>query len=131
MHLRTPAQSNRLFGLLGKLDIDNEGRAYLVEQFTEGRTTSTKELREHECAALIDHLDNLVRNTNADAAQKMRRKVFSIAHELGWEDIGGKVDTDRLHNWLLKYGYLHKPLNDYTSHELPRLITQLEKVLHG
>jgi hypothetical protein len=65
-----------------------------------------------------------------DHANKQRRKMFSIAHELGWHLPGTMaVDRQRLEAWVLKYGYLHKPLMSYLLAELPTLVSQLESVL--
>lgn len=126
---RTTAQSNRLHGLIGMLGIDSEQKQYLVEQYTEGRATSTKDMSATECQALIDHLAKVAMDTNADRANVMRRKAFAIAHELGWEDDQGKVDREHFDAWLLKYGYLHKGINEYSHNELPKLLTQMEQLL--
>jgi hypothetical protein len=81
---------------------------------------------------MITHLRQLsgeipVRH-KADDAQRMRRKIFSICHDIGWETETGEVDKVRLQNWLLKYGYLHKPITEYTVTELPALLTQFENI---
>lgn len=125
---RTVEQSNRLHGLLNILGIDKEQKAYLVEQYTEGRYSSTKDMSNTECQALIDHLAKVAMDTNADRANVMRRKAFAMAHELGWETEDGKVDRARFDAWLLKYGYLHKGINDYSHNELPKLLTQMEQL---
>lgn len=127
--MRTTAQSNRLHGLIGLLGIDSEQKQYLVEQYTEGRATSTKDMSTTECQALIDHLAKVAIDTNADRANVMRRKAFAIAHELGWEDDQGEVDREHFDAWLLKYGYLHKGINEYSHNELPKLLTQMEQLL--
>lgn len=129
MNLRTNEQNSRLHGLLGMLHIDAEQKVWLVEQYTEGRSTSTKDMTINECQALIDHLAKVAIDTNADRANVMRRKAFAIAHELGWETQDGKVDREHFNAWMLKYGYLHKDINAYSLAELPRLLTQLEQLL--
>lgn len=128
MITRTTEQSNRLHGLLSVLHIDTEQKAWLVEEFTEGRSSSTKDMSTTECQALIDHLAKVAVDTNADRANVMRRKAFAIAHELGWETSDGKVDRNRFDHWMLKYSYLHKGINQYTHNELPKLLTQLENI---
>lgn len=126
---RTTAQSNRLHGLIGMLGIDPEQKAYLVEQFTEGRSSSSRDMSTTECQALIDHLAKVATDTNADRANVMRRKAFAIAHELGWEDETGNVDRARFDAWMLKYSYLHKAINQYSLNELPKLLSQMERML--
>jgi hypothetical protein len=125
---RTNQQNARLFFLLGKLDIDSEQRAELVHQFTNSRTSSSREMLAHECNSLIHHLEGQLGEGEQDARYKMRRKVFSVAHELGWEGADGKVDKLRLHNWLLKYGMHKKELLKLSAKELTDTITQLERV---
>lgn len=125
---RTNEQNARLHGLLGLLHIEPEQKEWLVEQFTEGRATSTKDMSTTECQALIDHLAKVTVDTNADRANVMRRKAFAIAHELGWETQDGKVDRARFDAWMIKYSYLHKAINQYTHNELPKLLTQLENI---
>lgn len=125
---RTTQQNARLFYLLGRLDIDAEQRAELVHQYTNGRTTSSREMLAHECNSLIHHLELQTGQDQGGQLYRMRRKVFSLAHEMGWELTSGQVDKDRLHNWLLKYGKHHKELMKLSAAELRDTITQLERV---
>lgn len=126
---RTTQQNARLFVLLGKLDIDAEQRAELVHQFTNGRTTSSREMMAYECNSLILHLEKQTgEGDQGGQMYRMRRKVFSIAHEMGWELMNGQVDKDRLNHWLLKYGKHKKELLKLSAAELRDTITQLERV---
>jgi hypothetical protein len=82
-----------------------------------------------EAKELVHYLENI--NTADDPADRMRKKIISLAREMGWElrtTAGKAADMDRIKNWVMKYGYLKKPLNDYTINELPRLVTQFEHV---
>lgn len=119
--------------LVSKLNIDKEVKAYMVEGFSNGRCTSTKELFTDEALMMIKHLKSL--DKDEVVAEKMRRKIISMAHELGWyfpsppgEGLGvrQKVDVQRIDQWCLKYGYIKKKLDSYTKNELPKLITQFE-----
>lgn len=131
---RTLQQNAQLHTLLTRLDLQEE-KADLVYQHTQGRTTRSSEMLYNECASLIGYLNNMVSRKQRsrfdynDPANRMRRKILSICHEMGWETDSGKIDWPRLNAWLLKYGYLHKGLNDYTAKELPRLVTQFENYL--
>ncbi len=133
MALRVIPQNKKLYTLMYVLGIGPEGKAELVWNYTGQRTIHSSEMDETECQALIDHLQirvDKVRKKENDAAQKMRRKILSICHEMGWEDQKGKVDFDRLDKWLKKYGHKHYPqLNDYSLEELPALVTQFENLL--
>lgn len=127
--LRSPAQHNRLFGLLGRLDIDADGRHDLVKQFTNGRSTSTKDLFGSEANALIHHLEALRASGVDGKTYRQRRKVFSLAHELGWEHPNGAVDKEHLDAWCVKFGKAHKPLMELDVKQLAALISQMEIVL--
>lgn len=126
--MRTPAQNSILYALITKLGIDDDQKQDLVAQVSEGRETSSKNLTYNECDKLIKHLQSLV-NENHDKSNKMRRKILSICHEMKWTLPGKKLDWQKINTWLLKYGYLHKPMNDYTAQELPSLVSQFEGLL--
>ena len=137
--LRNNTQNRRLHLLITKLGIDDEAKEELVYNFTGTRETSTAKMEVRECQALINHLEAAKRNltptlskgegAKVDKADKMRKKILSICHEMNWTNTQGKVYWPTLNEWLLKYGYLHKTLNEYKEAELPTLITQFEALL--
>lgn len=67
-----------------------------------------------------------------EAGNTQRRKILSMAHELGWSYLGRDnkmvADIERINRWCNEYGYLRKPLNYYTPDELPRLVTQFQNM---
>lgn len=128
---RTPNQHKVLFGLLNKLNWI-QYRTELAFQYSNGRTDSTKKLYEEECDLLIERLKIEV-NKGKDEAELtkkelMQRKFFFYCHELGWKK-KGQLDYKGINTWLLKYGYLKKPLKEYKESELSKLLQQIEKVL--
>ena len=143
LNFRTPEQSRNLHRLIRKLNIDKEVKEELVYEYSEGRTSSSTGLKIYEADKLIEHLKKLEREldlkTQANKVSglpsydtpenKQRRKIFAICHEMRWTYTEGKVDKKRLNEWMLKYSYLHKPLNKYELLELPKLITQFEELL--
>lgn len=100
-----------------------------------GRTSSTRGLTFYEAKSLLAALND--KTVNDERKQRMIRKLFAQAREIGWvKDHSyvapdGKLRKDaitaELHKWVEKYGYLHKKLNQYTYEELPKLLTQFEK----
>jgi hypothetical protein len=120
----TPAQIKMLQVQRRVHGMDDETYRAMLHEATGGRTTSTRELTQAEALALIS---GLVPQTPADVrADKMRRKILGFAREMGWTTDDDRVDIDRVNQWCVKYGYGHKPLNRYTYHELPKLVTQFE-----
>lgn len=76
---RTPQQNKGLYRLLGMLNIQEEERGVLVNSFTDGRTSSTKEMTMVECQALINFLGNQLE----ESVKKMRAKAINIALDIG------------------------------------------------
>jgi hypothetical protein len=117
----------------------------LVLDASEKRTESVRELTKLEMDALIKHLEQKLHDAQKSAGphkqsyakmDKMRKRIFSICYTIGWTTIDPDkntviVDQERLNAWLLKYGYLHKDLMDYTYLELPTLVTQFERLLRS
>lgn len=121
------------FYLFGRLKIanDKDARHEIVRSVTNGRTEKLSELEGLELHELNEHLKRLTATpTDIDKIklERQRRKFFSICHLLNWELDNGKLNYDVINEWLLKFGYLHKPLNEYTLKELPQLITQIESI---
>lgn len=105
-------------------------KAILVNCASNGRTESSRSLTVDEAQYLISYLRSLP-NKEADQANRMRRKIISMAHEMGWHVLVGDrwvADLTRINNWMMKSSYLKKRLNDYKYNELPKLVTQFEAV---
>ena len=127
---RTPEQNVRFHALVNKLGLDSQHKLELVMDVSVGEAKSSADLTVDEMDKLIKHLQHLVNATSDEqAAYKMRRKLFSLFHELRYETPNGSLDYVRINAWLLKFGYLHKLVADYTVKELPRLVTQVENML--
>lgn len=127
MKTTTPAQITIIHTLLGKAGVKKEDKPSVISEFTGKRTTSSREMTVKEAEVLISHLKNL--DGKEPKAEKMRRKLISQAHEMGWKIEGStQINMKRVHTWCKKYGYLHKRLDDYTYEELPKLLSQFDEV---
>lgn len=126
--------------ILGKLGLESEKRN-IIEEISGGRTRSTKELFYGELQSWLNSAGPATRGLQAAGLPKpdnsrLMSKLFAMAHEMQWitttrvVDTGGKIrnkkDYSHVHEWVKKYGYLKKPLNEYTYNELPKLVTQFE-----
>lgn len=126
---RTLQQNERLHALIFTLRMDREEKAELVKTFTNGRSTSSKDLTFAEANLLIKYLDNQV----VESIKKMRSKIINIARDIGLT-VGGQqsavdgqplVDWERLNVFLVKK--FKKPLHQLTRDELPNAVTAMEK----
>ncbi len=130
---RTLDQNRRLHALKGELMLDHEVFEDLVYQFTGGRETSSKEMLMEECQAMINHLSLLTKDKGvspeAARADKMRKKIISICHEMNLKLDSGKIDMHRVNYVCQESTYLKKKLDQYTLSELPKLVTQFEQIL--
>jgi hypothetical protein len=122
--------------------------------FTNGRTSSSRDLTDAEAKALITKISGINAATPrphdpdpkvkgaskyaADPLDKMRKKVLAHAHLLGWEltspdpSKGGekaKVDMKRLQAFLDARGAVKKTLNKMNAAELTDTINQMEKLV--
>lgn len=129
----------RLNALLGQLNITDMKRD-LITQATGGRTDRTKLMTGYEIEALIVHLSEKLPETGFRAANKKRRRVLSLCHQLPehlgfthWDETkqSRTVDMDRLNNWLLERGKYKKKLNHHAPLELSSVIVQFENMLKG
>ena len=120
----------------------------IVSEASKGRTTSVGKLLFAEADSLIKALkkdEPMKKEVNkADPCHKMRGKILSHAHELGWhkKDKNGitirdpgtqkpKIDFDRVNNWCIQYGFGKKRLDKYTYEELPKLVWQFQQAYKG
>lgn len=115
-------------------------KAKVVSQFTEDEDkTSTKDLTYAQANEMIHWLQfgNKMATDHFAAFDKKNKQhmyILSICHQIGWVQYSPTKRTNFVHlpslgSWLHKYGYLHKPLKDYTNKELPKLISQLEAIV--
>jgi len=125
---------NTLLSATGK----RKEKMFMICEVSGGRTTTTLELTDNELQELINQLIPLQKPQN-DKANKMRRKIIAIAHQLAWykEDTSGNlilkngdpvINMPRINNWCKTRGSFGKYLNDHTVKELVTLVTNFEKV---
>lgn len=122
----TKGQIACIHAMVKKLNL-TASKADMVLGFTGERTASVGDMYLDEAKAMIQYLKS--QDPEEQSAEKQRRYIISMAHECGYRKPGTtKVDMVKLDNWCVNYGYLHKKLNQYRQHELPKLVTQFEKV---
>ncbi len=145
----SPITSNQIIIIQTIINKDNNLKAAkedIIKEASGNRTSSVKELLFTEADSLIKGLKKessfKKELDKSDPCHKMRGKILSHAHTIGWhkKDARGnvirdkatqkpKIDFDRVNEWCTKFGYLHKRLDKYTYAELPTLVSQFEKVV--
>lgn len=122
---RTNAQSQKLYGLLRSLDLMDQ-KDELVDLYTNGRTTRSREMTVRECSLLIEDLviqERGVPDPEKEARGRMIHKVFATFYEINW-------DKARIYGWVKKHGHkTPKELKDYAHAELTVLVTQAERAV--
>ena len=130
-------QIAKIHVLLAKLGLGKEVKAQMVQQYTDGRETSTTKLSWKEAADLIKDLDGQLSEADPKRiddlkADRKKKLILHYAHQMQWqiteEGKKPKIDMKRVNDWSVKYGMYHKPLNDHTVGELSKLVAQFEKV---
>ncbi len=99
-----------------------EEKDALVHRYSGGVTTHIREMGAGEAVALRLWLIDLDERMN-----RMRRKVFALAHQVGWKEAGtNKADSARIRSWMLTYR--GKEMQKMNVKELSDAITQFENV---
>lgn len=137
----TKQQIASIHGLLpAGIKYNAEAKGEVVIQFTGCNTkTSTKDLTFQQANELIKRFGGTphkpTRNKFGffDKTNQTHKYILSLCRQIGWvthkQGYGIIPDTDLLGDWLQNTGYLKKPLKDYTPAELPKLVSQFEKVV--
>jgi ribosomal protein S8 len=110
-------------------------RKEIISQFTKNRTDSLKDLSNSEYDSFCRWLVlKYKRNKNwkDTPANKMRRKIFSLARESGmiWGDSAEdkKMNSAAIDVFLKSKGVVKKALNDLSHSELVKTVSQFEKM---
>ncbi len=124
----TKQQIKAVRSMISNLGLNDE-KDSIIEEATNNRTTSTKEMSFTEGKLLIGNLKkHCAPRAEDEAKRKMQNKILAIAHDLDWELSSGRVDMARLNGWCKSRSRLKKGFRSHTVKELPGLITQFEKL---
>ena len=139
----TATLNKRFYAALAINELTGDKKDYAIYGFTNGRTSSSKDLTDAEAAAFINSLPKSLSPAlskvegdveEAEKCNTKRRKLCGMAHNIGWvvwcaTKGDYKADMPRLYGWVKQYGHCApKALKDYNSKELNKLITQFGQV---
>lgn len=101
-----------------------------IAQFTEGKKSGLTQLTPHEYREFIIFMNQILKVDSVQKQKeiKQRRKVIALFAQMGYITDEQKSDMQRIHDWCIKYGHLHKDLNAYTGSDLTKLVTQAQEV---
>jgi len=104
-------------------------KANLVNSFTWARSESSRDLTDKEAEEMISYLQQ-EKNKTPDAANKMRRKIISLAYEMHWAKAGDwKAAVTAIDTFCLSQkGLFKKELQKHTYAELVQVVTQFESM---
>lgn len=130
---RDPKIFKYLMALLTKTGMQGRRHAICYD-YSKGRTESSKDLDNTEMLAIINDLEKGFKEL--DRSDLMRKKIISMAHEMGWSlsptlSKGDgvpkmRIDIKRIDAWCVKYGQFNKGFNAHSYLELTMLVTQFE-----
>ncbi len=121
-----------------------EHKQDIISEYTNSRTTKTKEMTSEEIQAFIDfhnqtsnwqqplHIKkklDFYEDEGQRQSNTMRRKIIAICREaFDMNTEADKADMKRIYACVEKLGYLKKGLNSYSYEELITLVTQFERI---
>jgi hypothetical protein len=130
-----------LHALLAKRGLMDEKRD-MIREATLGRSESARDLTPEELADLVQALSagmpeaprkGQPQDRTEEARQRMIRRLYAQARELGWvvpDGNGGtKVDAPRLNRWALQYGSAHVLPGRCTNDQVRDLVTQMDVMI--
>ena len=106
--------------------LNREGLAFAEEEYAMVYSNNrVKDLAELTYAETQNIIAAFVKPSSAD---KMRRKILSMAHEMHWETSAGAVDMQRVNAWCNKHTASHCDFNAISLKELPKVVSVFEKM---
>ena len=127
------SQEIRQFSTLLKINnIDETTMREMINNMTQKRTTSRKELYGYEIVSLIQHLANrkggkaVIEPTKFDANDRQRKRLISKFREMGYNTNEAKADMIRINATLLEHW--GKEINGYDAKELAKIVGVIQKV---
>jgi hypothetical protein len=124
------AKRRRLMALLTRAKISDDARHDLVYAWTNGRTSSSRDLLPQELTDLVwkfeNHFDAPAVDLYLEAERKrLRSIVLKIATETGIKEPNDFIKFNR---FMMEYSILKKELHKYTLEELHPLVRQFRGI---
>lgn len=115
-------------------------RSDVIRQFSNGRKQGLSQLTAYEYQELLRWLNRKFGGGRAtmhcgstppppfnEKEDRQKKKIIALFCKMGYVK-DDKADIYRINGWAMKYGHLHKKMNDYHGADLTMLVSQAEEV---
>lgn len=103
----------------------NKYKEDLVASFTDGRTTSVREMSTQEALDLIKHLSD--EGKQDQIRGKMIKAIYAICYNLGFTHSNGDLDKERMQGLVKTLSPKNKSLQDHSYKELQVLVSLFQR----
>ena len=127
------AQIQMIHRIKGMYRWDEETYRHIIWEFTDGRTTTSKEMTRGEAMRLIDRF---VKNLEEGAAREMVSVIYALSFEIGFLNKGYgsaspaevEMNKAKINSWVMTHGAVKKPITQMNLQELEQTMRQLQKI---
>lgn len=117
---------SEFYALLKKIGLREEKESILLLCTAKKRLN---ELTPQEYQDVIVYLRKQANPIDEAAIKRMRSKIIGLCQtKLGLQTADNQIDWQMFNSFMVKTSYLKKPLNHYTLAELPKLVSQIQKI---
>ncbi len=115
-------------------------RSDVIRQFSNGKKQGLSQLTPFEYRELLRWLnqsfgtnqqkpktDPKIHPEFNEAEDRQKKKIIALFCKMGYVK-DDKADIYRINGWAMKYGHLHKKMNDYHGADLTKLVSQALEV---
>ena len=112
---------------------DEETYRHIISEFTDGRTTSSKEMTRYEAMRMID---KFVKSLEDGAAREMVGVIYALSFEIGFLNKGYgsssaaevEMNKAKINQFVMTHGVVKKPITQMNLEELQQTMRQFQKI---
>ena len=132
----TAQQVKALHATFRQLGMDDENRHNFISHFTQGRTSSTKELTMDEARKLLDDLGKDHRETYQREAKQVCKQIYALSFQISFLNKGFdngtaeefEMNKAKINMFCRNNTRFHKNLTEMTLAELKEVKKQMEAI---
>ena len=132
----TAQQVKALHATFRQLGMDDENRHNFISHFTQGRTSSTKELTLDEARKLLDELGKEQREAYQQEAKQVCKQIYALSFQISFLNKGFdngtpeefEMNKAKINVFCRNNTRFHKNLTEMTLKELKEVKKQMEAI---